>query len=166
MSDPASLYLSNDHSLPDAVRPLLAHGQQVRAAEAKARKMEEQARVDARAAILAANLKFGLVELGRLCPDLKPLLGHASIADNDDHARTGADFMGVDIRLAIPGFATIMVWVFRKKPAADVPFGPWEIGEFRVMLYGSNEPHTDLPRALAVAREEWLRTAPDADVPF
>lgn len=173
MGAAAKIDLTIDDNLPPAVRPILAHGQHERSAEAKIRQMEEKGRTDAKAAILAENLRFGLVELGRLCPVIKPLLGHASIADNDDHTRTGPDFMGVDIKLAIPGFADIQVWVSRKEQKVANPdqparmeHGPWEIGEFRVQLASGSQPHTKLPYALAVAREEYLRTAPDADVPF
>lgn len=129
-------------------------GQRKFAADKRRRELEEQARKDARAALIAANAELGAVELVRLYPAILPLMEFGKVDDRDDHTRT-APFLGVEFTFSIPGFTDVFVWVSRKCP--DGQPGPWELGEFRVSMPGPDMYYADLSLALAAARDQWVQ---------
>jgi hypothetical protein len=167
--------LRDEANLPHLVYDLLAEGRAVIEAERREQELREEAAAGARRALLATNSKLAADLLVQLCPKIARLMPWVTVVENEENYRVPPEFLGMQFRIALPGFNPVTVWVQRRRfVCADnralSKWLPWELG-------GDKPFHVEVPEtggvdypslglAMAHAREWWLKANRDADVPF
>lgn len=170
--------LRDEANLPPLVYDLLREGQEALDAQRREQELREEAAAAARRALLATNSKLAADALVQLCPKIARLMPWVNVVEAETNYAVPPQFVGMQFRVALPGFDPVTVWVQRRKtvvvgPPARQEWLPWELGHdgaFHVEVPGvGGFGYPSLGLALAHAREWWLKTNRDAefkDIPF